>query len=318
MRLFVSTLVLTLAWFSVLNIASSLLVWLMAGGLRRGQSVFRPSAQWLFALRVAPFLISSAFVIGVFLPIHMMYEGREGSEYFGTLLWAGALLGTGLIGGSALRVVRALRAYASLKQTWVGPAGQGCPIVSDCEMVGISLAGILRTTIVVGRSVREALTRDELDAALAHEIAHRQSWDNVKRFVMFAAPDVLRFTRAADDLEQSWCAEAECMADARAVDGDASRAANLASALVKVARLATGRTEALLAAGPLWSTFYEERLLELRVRRLVDGPVVAPRPSWVLFVGSMAATLGTIALAWLAEVPKTVHFLTESLVQLLP
>ena len=153
--------------------------------------------------------------------------------------------------------------------------------------------------------------------ALAHEVAHRQSWDNVKRFAMFASPDVLRFTRAAGDLEQGWCAEAECLADARAVDGDASRAANLASALVKVARLATGRTEALLA-GPLWSTFYEEGLLELRVRRLVDGPVVAPRSSWLLFVGSMAATLGTIALAWLADVPRTVHFLTESLVQLLP
>lgn len=317
MRLIVSTLVLTLAWFLALNIAASLLVWLMAVGLRRGKSVLRPSAQWLFALRVAPFLISSAFTIGVFLPVHMMYEGREGSEYFGMLLWSGALLAIGLIGGSALRVVRALRAYGRLKRTWVGPVGQRHAIVSDCEILGISLAGILRPTIVVGRSVREALTREELDAALAHEVAHRQSWDNVKRFAMFASPDVLRFTRAAGDLEQGWCAEAECLADARAVDGDASRAANLASALIKVARLATGRTEALLA-GPLWSTFYEKGLLELRVRRLVTGPVVAPRSSWLLFAGSVAATLGTIALAWFADVPRTVHFLTESLVQLLP
>ena len=317
MRLFVSTLVLTLAWFSALNIALSLLVWLIAGGLRRGQSLIRPSAQWLFALRVAPFVISSAFAIGVFLPVHIMYEGREGSEYFGTLLWSGALLGIGLIGGSALRVVLALRSYGRLKRTWVGPVGERRPIVSDSEILGTSLAGILRTTIVVGRGVREALTREELDVALAHEVAHRQSWDNGKRFAMFASADVLRFTRAAGDLEQGWCAEAECLADARAVDGDASRAANLASALIKVARLATGRTEALLA-GPLWSAFYEERLLELRVRRLVSGPVVAPRSSWLLFVGSMSATLGTIAFAWFAEVPRTVHFLTESLVQLLP
>ena len=241
MRLLVSTLVLTLAWFSALNILSSLLVWLIAGGLRRGQSFVRPSAQWLFALRVAPFLVSSVFVIGVFLPVHLMFEGREGSEYFGALLWSGALLGVGLIGGSALRVVLAVRGYARLRRTWGGPVGERRPIVSDCEILGISLAGILHPTIVVGRRVREALTREELDVALAHEVAHWQSWDNVKRFAMFASPDVLRFTRAAGDLEHGWRAEAECLADARAVDGDASRAVNLASALVKVARLATAR-----------------------------------------------------------------------------
>ena len=235
MRLLVSTLVLTLAWFSALNILSSLLVWLIAGGLRRGQSFVRPSAQWLFALRVAPFLVSSVFVIGVFLPVHLMFEGREGSEYFGALLWSGALLGVGLIGGSALRVVLAVRGYARLRRMWCGPAGERRPIVSDCEILGISLAGILHPTIVVGRRVREALTREELDVALAHEVAHWQSWDNVKRFAMFASPDVLRFTRAANDLEHGWRAEAECLADARAVDGDASRAVNLASALVKVA-----------------------------------------------------------------------------------
>ncbi len=123
MRLLVSTLVLTLAWFSALNIVSSLLVWLIAGGLRRGQSFVRPSAQWLFALRVAPFLISSVFAIGVFLPVHLMYEGREGSEYFGALLWSGALLAVGLIGGSALRVVLAA-ARLRQAQADVGRAGR--------------------------------------------------------------------------------------------------------------------------------------------------------------------------------------------------
>ena len=123
MRLLVSTLVLTLAWFSALNIVSSLLVWLIAGGLRRGQSFVRPSAQWLFALRMAPFLISSVFAIGVFLPVHLMYEGREGSEYFGALLWSGALLAVGLIGGSALRVVLA-PARLRQAQADVGQAGR--------------------------------------------------------------------------------------------------------------------------------------------------------------------------------------------------
>ena len=208
-------------------------------------------------------------------------------------------------------------AYGRLRRTWGRPVGGRRPIVSDCEILGISLAGILRPTIVVGRRVREALTREELDVALAHEVAHRQSWDNVKRFAMFASPDVLRFTRAAADLEQGWCAEAECLADARAVDGDASLAANLASALVKVARLATARTEAFLA-GPLWSAFHQEGLLELRIRRLVTAPSSRLGPPGCCWLDRRRRRWERSLSHDLADVPRAVHFLTEGLVQLLP
>jgi hypothetical protein len=316
-RLYLSTVILTLAWFSTLNIMSSALVWLIVRELRRFPRFPQPGVQWLFALRVAPSAVSLIFALGVFLPVHWLYEGREGSEYFGALLWFLALFAVALIAGSAWRVVVALRACRRLRRTWVGPIGQRRAIVSDCEMPGMSLAGIVRTTIVVGRQVREALTREELEVAVAHEVAHRQSWDNAKRFVIFASPDVLRFTRAANELEQDWCAEVECLADARAVDGDASRATNLASALVKVARLVRA-TSGAVPAGSLWSTFYEEALLEQRVRRLVSGPAVPARLSWLLSLGAATAVFETIALIWFADIPRTVHFMTEVLVGLLP
>jgi hypothetical protein len=317
MRLFVSTAVLTLAWFSALNIASSILVWLSVRGSVRSSASVWPGGQWLFALRLAPSVVAGAFALGVFLPVHLVYEGREGSEYFGVLLWALALVAVALLGGSAFRVAAALRAYSRVKKTWIGPADERRPIVSDSEMIGISLAGIVRTTIIVGKHVRDTLTREELDVALAHEVAHRRSWDNAKRFAMYAAPDVLRFTRVARDLEQRWCSEAECLADARAVDGDDSRAADLASALLKVARLAANGPAAM-PAGPLWSTFYEEGLLELRVRRLLNGPARAPRLSWRLAAGSAGAAAGVLSLAWITGIPTTVYFITEGLVRLLP
>jgi Zn-dependent protease with chaperone function len=314
MRLLVSTAILTLAWFSALNVVCSLLVWL---AVQCSGNRIRRGAQWLFAVRIAPSVVAAVFALGLFLPVHLMNEGREGSEYFGVLLWSLAVLGVALLAGSACRMVTAVRACRRLRKTWIGPSDERRPIVSDSEMVGISLAGIVRTTIVVGKRVREALTREELEVALAHEVAHRRSWDNAKRFAMFASPDVLRFTRAARDLEQSWGGEVECLADARAVEGDELRAANLASALLKVARLAAIGPGAL-PAGPLWSTFYEEALLETRVRRLVDGAVTAPRPSWMLAITSASTAAGTLGLVWIAGVPRAVHLVTEGLVRLLP
>ena len=317
MRLFLSTAILTLAWFSTLNVMLSAIVWAVVQLWQRSPRVVRHRADVLFVLRLAPSLLAGAFALGVFLPVHLIYEGREGTEYFGALLWSLALVAVVLIGSSALRVMVALKACTRLKQSWLGPTRARQPIVSDAELPGISLAGVVRPTIVVGRRVREALTRDELEVAVAHEVAHRQSWDNVKRFAMFAAPDVLRLTRVARDLERGWCREVECLADARAAEGDATRAASLASALVKVARV-VATNPSRVRSGPLWSTFYEEALLELRVRRLMNGPVAAPRSSWMLATGSAGLAGGAIGLTWMAGIPTTVHFFTEALVRLLP
>jgi hypothetical protein len=315
-RLYVSAVVLTLAWFSVLNLAVSALAWLAGRVVLTAGGAGQRKPDVLFALRMAPATISTVFTLGVFLPVHWLYEGREGSEYFGVLLWTLAVLAVLLVVASASRVVAALLACRRLTRGWTVPVTGRCRIVEDTEISGMSLAGILRTTIVVGRRVRDALTCEELDVALAHEAAHRQAWDNVRRFALFASPDFLRLTRAGRDLEDAWRAELECLADDRAVEGDPARAADLASALLKVARLAAAVPGP--SAGPLWSTFYEEALLELRVRRLVSGPPVACRPSWLFSAGSAAAAVGALALVWMADVPRTVHFMTEVLVQLLP
>ena len=132
---------------------------------------------------------------------------------------------------------------------------------------GISLAGIWQPKIFIGPEALAALTPAELDLAIAHEIAHRRSNDNLKRFAMCCAPDFFGWTSVARRLEQQWQAEAECDADAHAVRGDDGRAIALASALVKVARLE--RVGGLRAASPAFSAFHVPTLLELRVRRLV-------------------------------------------------
>ena len=147
---------------------------------------------------------------------------------------------------------------------------------------GVSFFGIWRPTILVGSEARAALTPDELDLAISHEIAHRQSLDNLKRFMMHVAPDLFGWTGVARELEERWQTEAECEADASAAGGDGQRAVLLASALVKVARL--GGMGHLRSPSPAWSAFHVPTLLELRVRascRVRFGPPRRRSSSWV-------------------------------------
>ena len=179
----------------------------------------------------------------------------------------------------------------------------------------MSLAGIFRTTIVVGRPVREALTDDELEVALAHERAHQQSRDNVKRFAMFALPDVFAFTGAARQLDGMWNAAVECEADAVAVDGDPARAANLASALLKVARLAgrprtcrPRRSGAPSTSAHCWSCACAA---SWPARRSADQSPLLPAALLVLLTTALCS-------AWMTGLPRAVHEMTEVLVSMLP
>jgi beta-lactamase regulating signal transducer with metallopeptidase domain len=166
----------------------------------------------------------------------------------------------------------------------------------------------------VGRAARLALTAAELETAVAHELAHRRAHDNLKRFLMLCAPDLFSATPAAERLESAWRAEAECLADGVAAGPDQERAATLASALVKVARLEHDRQT---LCSPAWSTFYEPGILESRVRRLVASERpdhIRRRRSWPMLVGVAAAAAGT----WLSGVPAALHGLTELAIQILP
>ena len=216
MRLYVSATILTLAWFSVSNALASLGAWASFERIRRrAEAAGRtPGAPLLFAVRMMPVVLATLFACGVFLPVHWADESREGTEYFGVLLYALAALSVLMVGRSTIRAVRAVRACRQLRRSWPRPAS----VIDDDAMPGMSLAGIFRTTVVVGRPVREVLSRDELEVALAHEFAHQRSRDNIKRFAMFAAPDFFSLTPAARQLERIWNAAVECDADAVAAE----------------------------------------------------------------------------------------------------
>lgn len=301
---------LALGWFAAVNTLLSLTAW---GAWRavRGRDV---SAGALLGLRLLPAAGSILFTVAVFAPTHWRFEPRGTGETFGFGVHLLAALGLVLLVRSGWRLASVASASRTLARSTALQRLQagGAEIFEVDGMTGVSLAGVLRPRIFVGSAVRRALTPAELDAAIAHEMAHDAYRDNWKRLAIACAPDIFGRSSAARDIERRWSALAECRADARAAAGDATRAAHLASALVKVARLG-------VAAPPsaAWSTLHDEPLLAERVHRLVgdETPAVpragrSPAIAFCLLVLAVAASD-----VWLAA---SLHELTETLAHLLP
>jgi len=121
-------------------------------------------------------------------------------------------------------------------------------------------------------------------------------------------------SRLAGHVERAWHAAAESVADARAAGENDQRAIDLASALVKVARLV-----ALTAAvrSPLWSSLNDPALLRDRVRQLTSGAPPAPEFHPVRTV--CAAFAVVVSIAMLApSLAGSIHLVTEAAVALLP
>jgi beta-lactamase regulating signal transducer with metallopeptidase domain len=312
MSLALSTVLLALAWFTIANLTVSLLAWGVAvTALRSRASRHRPGV--LLAVRLLP--AGAAFLIALvlFVPAHWMTEPRDARETFGWALWAMAALGAALIVRGVLRTAALARADRRLRSRERGSVV--LPDVREVEGVpGIALAGLVRTRIVMGEHVAASLTAAELDVAIAHEFAHRGAVDNLKRWAIYCAPDFFGATAIAKATERAWHAAAESLADARAVGGDAQRAVDLASALVKVARLGV---EMPRLDSAVWSTFNDPALLKHRVQQLTSGAPAAAR-SRPLRAAGAALTLIAGAAMLVPVLSGTIHTVTEAAVAFLP
>lgn len=312
MEIVLRAIVLASAWFAALNVVASAVsaIWGTVL-LRRRPAIVRP-AHILF-VRLLPSGVALVFVVAIFLPIQWVLEPRDAVETVGGAWYVLALLGIAIAARSAWRAAR-LGHLSRLIQKGARPWRDVSSIDEVDELPGISLAGILRPRILVGRKVTTELTAAELDVAIAHETAHRDAFDNLARWCMLCAPDVLCCLTVSARLEHHWHVLAESRADGRAIRGDRVRAVHLASALIKVARLsdAWSRTRPVVA----WSTLHDPDLLERRVHRLVHDvlPVADPPASWW---GRVVVALIAIVVA-LPLVAGPIHRFTEALVATLP
>jgi Zn-dependent protease with chaperone function len=309
---------LALAWWFALNLAATGVVVFLAARKMKSEPAGSP-AFWL-AVRLFPAVSSIAFVALIFLPSYWKYEPREMVEAFDVSLTALAVLGVALLATAAARGVLAWRRASRRTAGWLRLARplalDGAPLPAyaiDIDTPIMALVGILRPRLLVTRGVLDALTGEELAAAVAHEIGHARAWDNLKRLAMRAAPDLLRASAAARAIEARWASASEHAADRLACDNDRARCA-LASALVKVARLTPPRTA---IAEPI-STLVDGGEIASRVRRLLeDGqPQISRRGVTRPWLAIALPTL--VAAAAYFPLLRVVHLATELLVRTLP
>ena len=306
-----AAILLALVLLSTFGLVSLVLAAVLALAWRAGLARVDTSSLDLLSLRMLPTVGALLIALTVVLPAFLGFEPRHEREAAGpALIMLAALASAGLAGG-IWRGGRALwAARALLERCRPSPAvagGEAVHIVDTAEPL-VAVIGAWRPRIVATESVRAACDGEEFRAVLAHEAAHLAARDNLKLLLLTAAPDVLALTPLAATLLERWRAAAECEADRRATGGDPGLRLALASALIKVARLARSHAVPHPALGmPVAADDVPGR-----VRALLAPPTRPLRARIVLVLAGGALLLPLLALPRYA----LLHELIERLVGL--
>ncbi|HEY1525431.1 MAG TPA: M56 family metallopeptidase [Candidatus Angelobacter sp.] len=260
---------LVLTGASVLSTAASRLLLRRMGSITPGTK-----ANLLFVLRLMPLALGCVVTFGLALPSFLEFEPSSTKEGMGFRLMALAILGALLLLGMLARGVSILHATSQAQRGWrerserMNVATLRAPVYRVENGASLlAVTGILRPKIFVGSEIAEALSPDELHAALAHEMAHVSSFDNLKQFLLKStrAPRWLKVLHQAD---AEWTNTSEIAAD-RAALAEGASVLDLSSALIKVGRL----KRPLAGRDPVASHLVPSACsgaLESRVTRLTD------------------------------------------------
>jgi Zn-dependent protease with chaperone function len=113
----------------------------------------------------------------------------------------------------------------------------------------IAMAGVIRPRLFIASQVFDSLNDGELTAAIRHEAGHLAMRDNLKRALMCVCRDVLMIVPCGRVLDRDWAETAEAAADEYAARAGAACALDLASALIKIARLIPEGVKPTMPAG---------------------------------------------------------------------
>ncbi len=324
---------LALATLFALNVLASLLmslVWRIAAPAINRWSA-RTRAEILFTLRIAAPLFSLIAVTVLLVPAYVGYEPQGTSEVVSKKL---AILATVSIVGLLFAIWRACRSWVAtkrLKQSWLRAATRiDLPLIEiptfrfSHSFPIIAVVGTLRPRLFIADQVLQSLSAEELAAAIAHEGGHLAAGDNLKRALLRVCRDLLMIVPSGRSLDHAWSESVESAADEHAARLSPDVALNLASALVRIARMVPigARTELPLAAFLVGD---EMRGIKARVRRLLEiastnqsARVGRLRMNALL---PLFAALTTIAVGvWVGgntHLLLTVHSLVERVVSLL-
>jgi len=291
--------VLALASFGVAALVSSVavaLTWRWPDGTPAQR------ADRLWRVRMWPLAVAAATSLFAVVAL-VRFESRQTDEIIGWTLLGCATLGAAFLATFMSRLLQMHRETRRLLQTWLAnatrielPAWAGLDIPAfriHTHFPIVAIVGMVRPILVVDASVHDACTPAELSAILAHERGHLRRWDNVRRALFAATPDLCAGARTGPSLRDAWRDATEEAADDAAAEQGEDVRVQLAQALVRVARIAHDAAPAPLPA----STLYRGDAVERRVRRLLSPAESVPAAgrSWAL-AAIVSAVLG-LALA---------------------
>ncbi|HEY3582537.1 MAG TPA: M48 family metalloprotease, partial [Pyrinomonadaceae bacterium] len=143
----------------------------------------------------------------------------------------------------------------------------------------IAVVGAFRPRLFIAHQVLDSLSQEELAGAIAHECGHLAARDNFKRSVMRISRAALLLIPCGRSLDRAWSDASESAADEHAAERSSIVALNLASALVRIAKMIPKGQQQIMPASvsAFLSDDEDTPRVKVRVRRLVELAATDPR-----------------------------------------
>lgn len=246
----------------------------------------RTHAEILFVMRIGPPVIAIVSIAAFLIPSYLKHEPPNTNEFVSWKLAALASLSAIGVGLAAWRGFRSWLATRSLLRDWLAASerielkGIHVPtFLLNHSFPIIAVVGAIRPRLFIATHVLESLSEQELAAAIAHEYGHLAAGDNFKRSVMRISRAALLIIPCGRSLDRAWSEASESAADEHAAQESSFVALNLASALVRIARMIPkGQRQVMPAAVSAFLVGSENAPgVKVRVRRLVELSTIDPR-----------------------------------------
>jgi Zn-dependent protease with chaperone function len=291
----------------------------------------RRRAQAIFGLRVFPFIATLIFVFAFLLPAYLLFEPRSSGETVGIELGLLAFVSVIGVGVAACRVLGTWWRTRRLAANWLAHGelisidNVEIPVYRIIHSFPvIAVVGIFRPRIFIAEQIFDVLDDKEFQAAICHECGHIAAFDNFKRTLMRVCQDLLVFPFGGS-LDRVWSENAESAADEYAAqNGCESTALDLASALVKIARVIPPNLKATMPAGAFLIetqivdvTWRVHHLLQLAESKLFPAKYRPRVTGNVFLLGSSATFVLVLLLASNSTVLYRIHIVLEGIVKFL-
>jgi Zn-dependent protease with chaperone function len=292
----------------------------------------RTRAEILFVMRIGPPVIAIVAIAAFMIPSYLAYEPYATKEFVSWKLGGLAAISAIGVGLSIWRGLRSWLATRSLLRNWLANATRieldaiNVPtFVFQHSFPIIAVVGAIRPRLFIADQVLESLSEEELAAAIAHEYGHLIAGDNFKRSVMRVSRAALLIIPCGRSLDRAWSDASESAADEYAAQKSSLVALNLASALVRIARMIPKGQRQVMPAAVSAFLSDDSPGVKVRVRRLVELSAIDPHllvsnASFVRFIPWLVLTLLVLVGVTIESRPQVlaaVHHMVEHVVAVL-